>query len=149
MKILFYFTKAVLAGILLGMLVMVFALQSDRLNLGKLLPSPTPHPIIPSHQINYIDDPQDVRMFNSANERAQCISSGTCEFTHDGWTDFVGKYVQYNRAGEVLGRDFETWDEVFIAWNRSGSHRDVLGRDWCIYGKARSADIFVVHVACE
>lgn len=98
---------------------------------------------------NYFTDEQDSRMYDSANERAQCISSGTCEFTHDGWTLFVGRHVRYVTAGEVLARDYDNWGEVMDAWYDSETHRDVLMREWCVYGAARSADIFVMHFACE
>lgn len=125
---------------------LVFNHQETASTTHEMRIEPTPKP---QRHINYFTDEQDQRLVQSATERVQCISSGTCEFSHDGWTGFITPHLNYSKAGEVLARDFENWNQVMSAWYASESHNKVLMGEWCMYGAARSGDVFVLLVACE
>lgn len=111
--------------------------------------SPTLAPTIEPRIIKPFIDAQDQRLIESAGERAECIKSGRCSWSHNGWEEFVGRHIKYKTAGEVLAKDFSKWKYVLAAWQKSPTHKAVLDTKWCIYGSAKVGDIYVMHFACE
>lgn len=135
-----------LAVILWNVKFQVFEDPQTSSDTHQMRSKPTPKP---ERYFRYFTDEQDPRLVESATERAQCISSGTCQWSHDGWTEFIRRHVNYTRAGEVMAKEFANWGEVMNAWYESESHANVVNQPWCLYGAARSGDIFVMHFACE
>lgn len=85
----------------------------------------------------------------SAYERAKCISEEKCTWSHDGWQNHIRSHVEYKMwAGENLARNFENWEQVIEAWNKSEKHKEVLDKPACFYGAAKYKNVYVLHVGC-
>lgn len=128
--------------ILLGFWTDVFNLTENS-KMVSPIPEPTPH------AIHLLVDDQDLRLRVSAMERAVCLKSGECEWPHNGFEKFIKEQVDYKQAGEILAKDYATWDEAMKNWGKSPTHKEVIDRHWCIYGTAEYEKIYVVHYACE
>lgn len=90
----------------------------------------------------------DQRLADSAHERAECIDSGRCPWSHQGYKETISKNYRYGVAAENLARNYPTWDEVYNAWNNSPSHERILKMKLCNYGTAHVGKVFVLHKAC-
>lgn len=60
----------------------------------------------------------------SAQERADFICKSG-DWSHDGWTDAVKRYTDYEKAGENLSRGYNQADAV-KAWIDSPTHEKVM-----------------------
>jgi hypothetical protein len=136
--------------LLLHFLPVIHSRRMAQIYRNPMVPSPSAAPAtIQAHDIDYLIEAQDARLVASATARAECIHSGTCAWSHDGWKETLAEHFRYRRAGEVLGRHFQEWDAVMAAWDRSPSHKKVLDDQWCVYGSSRVGNVFVIHVACQ
>lgn len=101
------------------------------------------------HTIQLFVEKQDQRLVSSSNERANCINSGACQWSHDGWKQTLTEYVTYQSAGEVLAKDYPNWQEVLKAWDNSPEHKQIIDQKWCLYGAGQSGQVYVIQFACE
>lgn len=134
---------------LLGVMIpLLFHLNSIELNVQTEMVRPVIFTPLP-HSVEYFAESQDARLVASAGERAACIDSGRCPWSHEGFRDVLDTHITAEHGGENLARDFDSWEEVMKAWYSSPSHNRVLTTEWCIYGASQSGNTYVLHVACE
>lgn len=141
------------------MLAMVFTLSAlfaavsfstTMVAVDYVKPLPTP---LPKKVFSLLTDNQSTRLHDSAQNRADCIAREECTWSHDGWTAFVREEIPSGKAGEVLARGYENWDQVIAAWNESPTHDEIINAEWCEFSIASSSakldTVYVGHFACE
>jgi len=92
----------------------------------------------------------NIKLYQSAYNKAKRIGEDKIEFEHGDWQKDIREYYSFKRAGEIMARNYNSFDATIDAWNDSPGHEEILNaNEYCEIGIAEYKAVIVAHYGCR